>query len=91
MQLCIMHRVAEVRPAIIFMFVQFRKKSTGINYAPWEMERVPVKEKRTMEKEVIGGNRVSDPDPRPDPDWIRIQSGQWIRIRIQEGENDPQK
>jgi hypothetical protein len=22
---------------------------------------------------------------------IRIQSGQWIRIRIQEGKNDPQK
>jgi hypothetical protein len=39
--------------------------------------------------------RVSDPDPY----WIRIQSGQWIRsgsgpvfgIRIQEGKNDPQK
>ncbi len=28
---------------------------------------------------------VSDPDP----DWIRIQSGQWIRI--QEGKNNPQK
>jgi hypothetical protein len=28
---------------------------------------------------------VSDPNP----DWIRIQSGQWIRI--QEGKNDPQK
>ncbi len=27
----------------------------------------------------------------PDPDWIRIQSGQWIRIRIQEGKNYPQK
>jgi hypothetical protein len=26
-----------------------------------------------------------------DPDWIRIQSGYWIRIRIQEGKNDPQK
>ncbi len=26
-----------------------------------------------------------------DPDWIRIQSGQWIRIRIQEGKNDQQK
>ncbi len=26
---------------------------------------------------------------RPDPDWIRIQSGQWIQI--QEGKNDPQK
>ena len=35
--------------------------------------------------------RVADPDPYPDPDWIRIQSGQWIRIRIQEGKNDPQK
>ncbi len=31
--------------------------------------------------------RVVDPDP--DPDWIRIQSGLWIRI--QEGKNDPQK
>jgi hypothetical protein len=30
---------------------------------------------------------VSDPDP----DWIRIQSGQWIWIRIQEGKNDPTK
>jgi hypothetical protein len=30
-------------------------------------------------------SRVSDPDP--DPDWIRIQSGQWIRI--QEDKNDP--
>jgi hypothetical protein len=30
-------------------------------------------------------SRVADPDP----DWIRIQSGQWIRI--QEGKNDPQK
>jgi hypothetical protein len=32
-------------------------------------------------------DRVSDPDP----DRIRIQSGQWIRIRIQEGKNYPQK
>ncbi len=31
------------------------------------------------------GARVADPDP----DWIRIQSGQWIRI--QEDKNDPQK
>ncbi len=35
----------------------------------------------------------------PDPDWIRIQSSQWIRIRIRNpdsdpdtgGQNDPQK
>jgi hypothetical protein len=29
------------------------------------------------------GSRVADPDtdPYPDPDWIRIQSGQWIRIQ----------
>jgi hypothetical protein len=33
----------------------------------------------------------------PDTDWIRIQSGQWIRIRIRNpdpdpgGQNDPQK
>jgi hypothetical protein len=28
-------------------------------------------------------HRVADPYPGPysDPDWIRIQSGQWIRIR----------
>jgi len=38
-----------------------------------------------------------DRAPDPDPYWIRIQSGQWIRIRIrirnpdQEGKNDPQK
>jgi hypothetical protein len=41
-------------------------------------------------------------NPDPDPDWIRIQFGQWIRtrhpvfgirirIRIQEGKNDTQK
>jgi hypothetical protein len=30
------------------------------------------------------GSRVADPDPN----WIRIQSGQWIRI--QEGKNEPQ-
>ncbi len=29
--------------------------------------------------------RVSDPDP----DWIRIQSGQWIRIRIRNPVPDP--
>jgi hypothetical protein len=42
---------------------------------------------------------VSDPYPDPDsirsedpyPDRIRIQSGHWIRIWIQEGKNDPQK
>jgi hypothetical protein len=40
-------------------------------------------------------SRVADPDL--DPNWIRIQSGQWIRIRIrnpdriQEGKNDLQK
>jgi hypothetical protein len=28
---------------------------------------------------------VSDPDP----DWIRIQSGQWIRIRIRNPDPDP--
>jgi hypothetical protein len=33
--------------------------------------------------------RVADPDTN----WIRIQSGRWfrIRIRIQEGKNDPQE
>ncbi len=30
--------------------------------------------------------RVSDPDP--DPYWIQIQSGHWIRIRIQEGKTE---
>jgi hypothetical protein len=35
--------------------------------------------------ENIPSIRVADPDP----DWIRIESGQWIRI--QEGKNDPQK
>jgi hypothetical protein len=34
-------------------------------------------------------SKVADPDP--DPNWIRIQSSQWIRIRIQEGKNYPQK
>ncbi len=32
-----------------------------------------------------------DTNSVPDPDWIRIQLDQWIRIRIQEGKNDPQK
>jgi hypothetical protein len=36
---------------------------------------------------IIKSNSVSDPDP----DWIRIQSGQWIWIRIHESNNDPQK
>jgi hypothetical protein len=35
--------------------------------------------------------RVAGPDLNPDPIWTRIQSGQWIRIRIQEAKNDPQK
>ncbi len=30
--------------------------------------------------------RVADPDP--DPYWIRIQSGQWIRIRIRNPDPD---
>jgi hypothetical protein len=30
-------------------------------------------------------SRVSDPDP----DWIRIQSGQWIRILIRNPDPDP--
>jgi hypothetical protein len=25
----------------------------------------------------------------PDPDWIRIQSGQWIRIQIRNPDKDP--
>jgi hypothetical protein len=33
--------------------------------------------------------RVADPDPYPVPDWIRIQSGQWIRIRNPNPEPDP--
>jgi hypothetical protein len=27
--------------------------------------------------------------PHPDPDWIQIQSGQWIRIRIRNLDPDP--
>ena len=27
----------------------------------------------------------------PDPDWIRIQSGPWIRIRIQGQESEEEK
>ncbi len=38
--------------------------------------------------ELVGSSFV---DPDPYPDWIRIQLGPWIRIRIQEGKNDPQK
>jgi hypothetical protein len=30
-------------------------------------------------------SRVKDPDPN----WIRIQSGQWIRIRIRNPDPDP--
>ncbi len=36
---------------------------------------------------VSGSGSVLDPDPY----WIRIQSDHWIRIRIQEGKNGPQK
>ncbi len=49
-------------------------------------------EARVVETKIgVPPNRVVDPDP--EPDWIRIQSGMWIRIRIriQEGKNDPQK
>jgi hypothetical protein len=35
----------------------------------------------------VAKSSVSDPDR----DLFLIQSGQWIRIRIQEGKNDPQK
>jgi hypothetical protein len=28
-------------------------------------------------------------DPEPDPYWIRIQSGLWIRIRIRNPDPDP--
>ena len=34
-------------------------------------------------------SRVSDPDPYPDPYWIRIQSDHWIRIRIRNLNTDP--
>jgi hypothetical protein len=37
------------------------------------------------ENKSSGNSRVVDQN------WILIQSGQWIRIRIQEGKNDPQK
>jgi hypothetical protein len=39
-----------------------------------------------QEKERIKGSVVD-----PDPDWIRIERGPWIRIQIQEGKNDSQK
>ncbi len=32
---------------------------------------------------------VADPYPDPDPYWIRIQSGQWIRIGIRIWNPDP--
>jgi hypothetical protein len=37
--------------------------------------------------ELARGFRVADPDP--DPNWIRIQSGQWIRMRIRNPDPDP--
>ncbi len=51
--------------------------------------------KKYIENPVL--TRVANPNP--DPYWVRIQSGQrnriqsgqWIRIQIQEGKNDPQK
>jgi hypothetical protein len=33
--------------------------------------------------------RVVGPDPYLDPDWICIQSGLWIRIRIRNPDPDP--
>jgi len=38
---------------------------------------------------IIVAGSVSDRDP--DPDWIRIQSGPWIRIRIQGQESEEEK
>jgi hypothetical protein len=32
-------------------------------------------------------SRIAKPDP--DPNWIRIQSGQWIQIRIRIRNPDP--
>jgi hypothetical protein len=32
--------------------------------------------------------RVADPDPYPDLDWIRIRSGQWIRLLIRNQDPD---
>jgi hypothetical protein len=32
---------------------------------------------------------VSRSVSNPDPDWVRIQSGQWIRIRIRNPDPDP--
>jgi hypothetical protein len=40
---------------------------------------------------LVSDNMIKKETTQTDPDWIWIQSGQWIRIRIQGGKNDPQK
>jgi hypothetical protein len=42
---------------------------------------------KAMIKNMSIMSRVADPDPN----WIRIQSDQWIRIRIRNPNPDPQK
>ncbi len=42
-----------------------------------------------LEQRTQPSDRVSDTGMDPNPYWIRIQSGQWIRIH--EAKNDPQK
>jgi hypothetical protein len=41
---------------------------------------------KIQEKEQIKGSVVDT-----DPDWTRIEWDPWVRIRIQEGKNNPQK
>jgi hypothetical protein len=51
------------------------------SYATWSAQQYTDNNTRYRRKKERLIFSVSDPDP----DWVRIQSGQWIRIRIQEG------
>jgi hypothetical protein len=55
-----------------------------ITFVSWTQENLGVRKPKKADK---GGYypRVS----YPDPDWIRIQSGQWILIRIRNSDPDP--
>ncbi len=51
------------------------------------MSRMSLEDRKIAVRTELGDgkSRVADPDP----DWIRIQSGQWIRIRIRNPDPDP--
>jgi hypothetical protein len=91
-------------PSQVHSYLQVRPILKNFFYVCVVRISATVKSNRTSPKIQCCGWLPQIPDPISfpsrksrvaDPDWIRIQSGQWIRIRIryqdQGGQNDPQK